>query len=110
MDSLSGMSVFVLVSDTKSFTAAGKLLGVSASAIGKSIARMEERVGVRLFSRSTRSIALTAEGALFLERCRRILLEVEAAEEELARITKTPPSKPHASVPYLESIGSFSGD
>jgi hypothetical protein len=45
---------------------------VSSSAIGKAVARMEERLGVRLFHRSTRSITLTAEGALFLERCRRI--------------------------------------
>src|SRR3984885_16216883 len=77
MDSLSGISMFVQVAETRSFTEAGRLLGVSSSAVGKSIARTEERLGVRLFHRSTRSITLTAEGALFLERCRRILGEVE---------------------------------
>jgi DNA-binding transcriptional LysR family regulator len=41
---------------------------VSSSAIGKAVARMEERLGVRLFHRSTRSVTLTAEGALLLER------------------------------------------
>ncbi|MEA3090248.1 MAG: hypothetical protein QOJ04_1590, partial [Caballeronia sp.] len=79
MDSLSGISMFVQVAETRSFTEAGRLLGVSSSAVGKSIARTEERLGVRLFHRSTRSITLTAEGALFLERCRRILGELEAA-------------------------------
>jgi DNA-binding transcriptional LysR family regulator len=63
---------------------------VSSSAIGKSVARMEERLGVRLLHRSTRSIALTAEGALFLERCRRIFSEIEAAELELSQTHEAP--------------------
>lgn len=90
MDSLGSMSVFVQVAETRSFTQAGRLLGVSSSAVGKSIARMEQRLGVRLFHRSTRSITLTAEGALFLERSRRILAEVEAAEQELTEAATTP--------------------
>jgi DNA-binding transcriptional LysR family regulator len=49
---------------------------VSSSAIGKAVARMEERLGVRLFHRSTRSVTVTAEGGLFLERCRRIFSEI----------------------------------
>ncbi|MGE8637209.1 MAG: LysR family transcriptional regulator, partial [Achromobacter sp.] len=73
MDSLSGISVFVLVAETRSFSEAGRVLGVSPSAVGKSVARMEERLKVRLFHRSTRHIALTPEGEKFLERCRRIL-------------------------------------
>lgn len=90
MDSLGSLCVFVQVAETRSFTAAGRVLGVSSSAIGKSIARMEERLGVRLFHRSTRSITLTSEGALFLERSRRILAEVEAAERELSEASATP--------------------
>lgn len=73
MDSLNGFVVFVQVAETRSFVAAGRVLGVSASAVGKSVARLEEKLGVRLFHRSTRSITLTAEGTLFLERSRRIL-------------------------------------
>lgn len=73
MDNLSGISVFVQVAETRSFVAAGRQLGVSSSAIGKSIARLEQRLGVRLFHRSTRSINLTAEGTLFLGRCQRVL-------------------------------------
>jgi DNA-binding transcriptional LysR family regulator len=79
MDSLSGIAMFVQVAETRSFTEAGRQLGVSSSAVGKAIARMEERLRVRLFHRSTRSITLTAEGTMFLERCRRILSEVDAA-------------------------------
>ncbi len=103
MDSLGGIAIFVQVADTRSFTAAGRLLGISSSAVGKSIARTEERLGVRLFHRSTRSITLTAEGALFLERCRRILGEVEAAELELSDATGHPRGKLRISVPQLNA-------
>jgi len=104
MDSLGSLSVFVQVAQTLSFTAAGRVLGVSSSAVGKSIARMEERLGVRLFHRSTRSITLTSEGALFLERSRRILAEVEAAEQELTDAAATPRGKLRISVPQVRGL------
>jgi DNA-binding transcriptional LysR family regulator len=91
MDNLTSMSVFVRAADTRSFTEAGNQLGVSSSAVGKTIARLEERLGVRLFHRSTRSITLTPEGALYLESCRRIFSEIDLAEQELA-LTKAGPS------------------
>ncbi|WLH99202.1 LysR family transcriptional regulator [Pseudomonas simiae] len=104
MDSLGSLSVFVQVAETRSFTATGRVLGVSSSAVGKSIARMEERLGVRLFHRSTRSITLTSEGALFLERSRRILAEVEAAEQELSDASATPRGKLRISVPQVRDF------
>jgi DNA-binding transcriptional LysR family regulator len=90
MDSLGSLNAFVRAAETRSFTVAGRQLGVSSSAVGKSVARMEERLGVRLFHRSTRSVTLTAEGALFLERCRRIFSEIEAAELELSQTHEAP--------------------
>lgn len=90
MDSLGSLSAFVHAAEARSFTVAGRQLGVSSSAIGKAVARMEERLGVRLLHRSTRSITLTAEGALFLERCRRIFSEIEAAELELSQTHEAP--------------------
>src|SRR6478609_8319639 len=75
MDSLGSLDAFVRAAEARSFTVAGRQLGVSSSAIGKAVARMKQRLGVRLFHRSTRSITLTAEGALFFERCRRIFSE-----------------------------------
>ena len=90
MDSLGSLNAFVQAAEARSFTVAGRQLGVSSSAIGKAVARMEERLGVRLFHRSTRSITLTAEGALFLERCRRIMSEIEAAELELSQTQEAP--------------------
>ena len=90
MDNLGSMKAFVQVAEARSFTVAGRQLGLSSSAIGKAVVRMEERLGVRLFHRSTRSVTLTAEGALFLERCRRIFSEIEAAELELSQTQEAP--------------------
>jgi DNA-binding transcriptional LysR family regulator len=90
MDSLGSLNAFVRAAEARSFTVAGRQLGVSSSAIGKAVARMEQRLGVRLLHRSTRSITLTAEGALFLERCRRIFSEIEAAELELSQTHEAP--------------------
>jgi len=104
MDSLSGISMFVQVAETRSFTEAGRQLGVSSSAVGKAIARMEERLRVRLFHRSTRSITLTAEGTVFLERCRRILSEVDAAESELSGLAGNPRGRLRVGTPQLGSL------
>lgn len=104
MDSLGSISVFVQVADTRSFTEAGRLQGVSSSAVGKSIARLEARLGVRLFQRTTRSVTLTSEGALFLERCRKILAEVEAAEFELCDAASQPHGKLRISLPQVHGL------
>lgn len=104
MDSLNGFVVFVQVAETRSFVAAGRQLGVSASAIGKSVARLEDKLGVRLFHRSTRSITLTSEGALFLERSRRILAEIEAAEQELSQASGAPRGRLRVSLPLVSTL------
>src|ERR1700724_1506947 len=101
MDSLGSLNAFVQAAQARSFTVAGRQLGVSSSAIGKAVARMEERLGVRLFHRSTRSITLTAEGALFLERCRRIFSEIEAAELEVSQTREAPRGTLRVSLPLV---------
>jgi DNA-binding transcriptional LysR family regulator len=104
LDSLSGITAFVQVAETRSFTEAGRLLEISSSAVGKSVARMEERLGVRLFHRSTRSVTLTAEGEMFLERCRRIIQEAEQAEIELSQLAESPRGKLRISVPLQNTL------
>jgi len=101
MEAFSGISFFVQAAETRSFSEAGRILGVSSSTVGKSVCRLEERLGVRLFHRSTRSITLTAEGALFLERCRRILCEIEAAELELSETQQAPRGRLRISFPQV---------
>jgi DNA-binding transcriptional LysR family regulator len=104
MDNLSGISAFVSAAETLSFVEAGRRLGVSASAIGKTIARLEARLGTRLFHRNTRSMKLTAEGALFLQRCHRILGELDAAEQELSDIRAAPKGKLRVSLPAIGTL------
>lgn len=104
MESLGSLDVFVRVSESRSFTAAGQQLGISASAVSKTIARLEERLSVRLFHRSTRTVNLTPEGALFPERCRRILSEVKEAEAELLQTRGTPRGKLRISLPSLGTL------
>lgn len=101
MDSLGSLGVFVQAAETRSFTAAAKQMGVSPSAVGKAVSRLEERLGVRLFHRSTRSITLTAEGSLFLSRCKRIFDEVDAAELEIARTKSAPRGKLRVGLPLV---------
>ena len=62
MDSLNSLTVFVQVVDSGSFAAAARQLGISASAVGKSIARLEERASTKLVHRTSRSLRLTPEG------------------------------------------------
>jgi DNA-binding transcriptional LysR family regulator len=101
MDSVAAFNVFVRVAETRSFVAAGQLLGISASAVGKSVSRLETRLGVRLFHRSTRSVTLTAEGTTLLERSRHILAEIEAAESELSATSTLPRGRLRISLPLL---------
>jgi DNA-binding transcriptional LysR family regulator len=78
------MAVFGRVVARGSFAAAADDVGLSASAVSKLILRLESRLGVRLINRTTRRLALTAEGAIYLKRSREILAAIEAAEGELA--------------------------
>ena len=104
LDSLSGIMAFVQVAETRSFTEAARLMEISSSAVGKSVSRMEERLGVRLFHRSTRSVTLTAEGELFLQRCKRIIQEAEQAEIELSQLADEPRGKLRISVPLQNTL------
>lgn len=101
MDNISGMLAFVRAAECQSFTAAGERLGISASAVGKSVARLESRLSVRLFNRSTRRISLTDEGQLFFERCRQIVSQIEEAEHELSRLSSLPRGKLRVSLPAI---------
>ncbi|MBK1842879.1 LysR family transcriptional regulator [Azospirillum sp. YIM B02556] len=101
MDKLTAFDAFVQSAETGSFVAAGRKLGLSASAVGKAVVRLEQRLDVRLFHRNTRNMTLTEEGRLFLERCRRIFEEVEAAEAELARSNRTPRGRLRVSLPLV---------
>jgi DNA-binding transcriptional LysR family regulator len=90
MDGFSEIAVFVRVVDAKSFTRAGKVLGLTASGVSRVISRLESRLGARLLERSTRSVGLTTDGAAYYERCAKILRELEDANVALAQSRSAP--------------------
>jgi DNA-binding transcriptional LysR family regulator len=101
MDHFGALGAFVQSAETRSFTQAGQRLGLSSSAIGKAVSRLEEELGVRLFHRSTRSIRLTTEGSLFLQRCYRIIGEFDQARLELTETVGKPRGKLRIGLPQL---------
>ena len=83
IESLSGIATFVAVARAASFTQAGAVLGISKSAVGKAVARLEQRLGVKLFHRTTRRLALTADGEAYFAVCARALEGIAEAEGSL---------------------------
>ncbi|WP_376093783.1 LysR substrate-binding domain-containing protein [Roseomonas sp. CCTCC AB2023176] len=82
-DRLLGMEEFLAVAEAGSFVAAASQLGLTPSGVGKAVSRLEARLGVRLFTRTTRRVALTEDGAVLRERCLRLLADLDAAEAEV---------------------------
>lgn len=87
---LGRLPTLVRVADTLSFRAAALDLGVTPAAVSRTIQRLEERLGVRLFERSTRSVRLTAEGTRFVARCREALAQVRIGAGEIAESRSAP--------------------
>lgn len=90
LDHFGDVLAFVRVADTASFTQAAERLGLTRSAVGKSITRLETNLATRLIHRTTRSITLTEEGRLFYDHALRILCEVDDAEATLAERNQSP--------------------
>lgn len=104
IDSITAMQAFVQAAEKRSFKMAGQVIGLTPSAVGKAIQKLEEQLSVRLFHRSTRSITLTDQGLLFLDRCRRVLAEIEAAQAELADTTAAPTGRLKISLPVEPTL------
>ena len=83
-DRARALSLFVTVVESGSFSAAGRILDLSPSAVSRAIDRIETRLGVRLLLRSTRALSLTAEGQAYLQSARRILADLDDAEQQIA--------------------------
>ena len=84
LDELASMALFAHVVQARSFTGAAQRVGIAKSAVSKRIALLEERLGVRLLTRSTRKLSLTTDGMQFYEHCAALLSTVEAAEEAMS--------------------------
>jgi DNA-binding transcriptional LysR family regulator len=100
-DQLSGLSALLIVADKGSFTAAAAALRVTPSAVSQSVRALEERVGVRLLQRTTRSVGLTEAGERFVARLRPALEGVHSAFESLSELRDTPAGTLRLNVPRI---------
>ncbi|MGY0709702.1 LysR family transcriptional regulator [Azospirillum argentinense] len=80
MDRLQAMRIFVKVAETESFAETARHLRLSAPAVTRAVAALEDLIGARLFVRTTRSVKVTEAGSRYLEDCRRILSDITEAE------------------------------
>ena len=84
MDRLAAITVFVGIAEAGSLSAAGRRLGMPLTTVSRHLAALEDQVGVRLITRTTRRLTLTEPGRHYLNSCRRVLAELETAEQRLA--------------------------
>ena len=111
---LGSIELFVLAGEQGSFTAAAAMAGVTPAAVSRSISRLEERLGVRLFVRTTRQIRLTDGGRAYFEQCRQALSQLVDAEREVTGQQAAPAGKlrisaptPYAHFRLLEQLAAF---
>lgn len=100
-DRLGSIAIFVQAADAGGFTSAAAKLGLSRSAVAKSVGRLEERLGTRLINRTTRGFSLTSDGAMFYKGCLKALSELEGAEAMLAARRRSPTGKLRIDLPVV---------
>lgn len=100
-DVLAGIDVFVAAVETGSFSAAAERMGLTRSAVAKTVARLEARLAVRLFHRTTRRQSLTADGQIYFERCVRALEELRAGRSTLESGRREAVGRLRVAVPLL---------
>lgn len=101
MDRLQAMTTFVAVVETAGFASAARKLAVSPSVISRVMSELEAHLGVRLLTRTTRVVKVTDAGAAYFEDCRRILAEIDSAEQAAGGATATPRGQLTVTAPTL---------
>jgi len=95
MAGLNEIEFFVLVAQTRSFTLSAKRLRVPKSSVSRAIARLEDRLGVQLIERTTRSVRLTEIGGVYLTHCQRVMEEAEQADIAVGAMLAKPRKTAH---------------
>ena len=93
MSDWSGVSEFVAVAETESFTAAGKRLGISTAQVSRQISALEERLSAKLFYRTTRKVSVTEVGGIYYQHCRQVMDGLADAERAITNLQSTPKGK-----------------
>ncbi|MCY1082509.1 LysR family transcriptional regulator [Archangium lansingense] len=101
MKSLANIEAFVRAVEQGDFTRAARTLGLTPSAVSRRVARLEEELGLALFRRTTRALRLTDDGRAFYDRCRRVLSELEEAQEAMTRVRAKPTGRLRVDAPQV---------
>ncbi|WP_372821308.1 LysR family transcriptional regulator [Pseudomonas parafulva] len=101
MDHIHLMKVFVAVGELESFAGAARRLDMSPAAVTRAVSALEDRLGVKLLLRTTRSVRLTEAGGRYLEDCRSILASIAEANEAAAGVNATPKGELAVTAPIL---------
>jgi DNA-binding transcriptional LysR family regulator len=101
MDKLRAMETFVRIVDGGSLTAAAGALSMSLPSVVRTLAALEAELGVRLLNRTTRRLSLTDEGREYVERCKRVLAEVDEAEAALSARRAAPKGRLRITAPVM---------
>jgi DNA-binding transcriptional LysR family regulator len=101
IDLFAGVVPFFHVAEQLSFRRAAGRLGVSTAAVSKAVARLEERLGVKLLNRSSRAVGLTPEGKLFHVRAREAVASLQAGRAQLSRAGSEPRGDVHVSTSFI---------
>lgn len=105
MEKFKAIRIFLKVVEAKSFVKAANLLELTPSAISKSVSALEAELGTQLLKRSTRSLSLTQDGAMFYERCRQLSDEYDDIEATLRGTYQSPQGRLRVDVPMV--VGRF---
>src|SRR5207247_422 len=100
-DQLSALSAFLVVAEERSFTKAARRLEVSASALSHALRRLEERIGVRLLARTTRSVTPTEAGEQLIAHLRPALSDIRGALDQIGQLRERPAGRVRLLVPRL---------
>ena len=101
MDTLKSMELFVKALESGSFSETARSMNLTPSAVSKQISRLEDRLGARLFNRTTRQLAPTEEGRAYYERCQQILADIQEAEAAVTELNTEPRGALRGNMPVV---------
>jgi DNA-binding transcriptional LysR family regulator len=96
-----GVLPFVRTAEERSFGRAAASLGISTAAVSKAVRRLEDDLGVKLLERSSRTVSLTREGEVFLQRCRQAVVDVQVAREAVQSTRREPQGEVAVTLPFI---------
>lgn len=99
MDKLHAMEIFARVAELESFSKAAERLNLAPASVSTAIRNLEAHLGVRLMTRTTRKVSLTDDGRAYLDRCRRLLAEIEETESALKQTQSKPQGRLRVEIP-----------